>query len=113
MPLFENYRSFHRAGIAVPPLAVDGLAKAAALVPQADRLRLAYANELARKGAFGDAARYLQPIAASPHGGPSARRVQQLVVELQRAADAKSKEEVVDLERLFRQVEDAPAEPSS
>ncbi|MEY3703905.1 MAG: hypothetical protein RLZZ561_1525 [Pseudomonadota bacterium] len=113
MPLFENYRSFHRAGLAVPPIAIDGLAKATALVPQADRLRFAYANELARKGAFGDAARYLQPIAASPHGGPSARRVQQLVAALQRAAEAKSKEGAVDLEGLFRQAEDAPEEPAS
>lgn len=113
MPLFENYRSFHRAGFAVPPIAVDGLAKASALAPQADRLRFAYAGELARKGAFRDAARYLQPMAAAPHGGSQARRAQQLVAELQRAADSNATQGAIDFERLFREVPNAAAEPAS
>ena len=86
LPLFEYYRSFRRAGQKPSAVAVQGLAKATALLPQADRFRFAYAYELAQMGKFNEAAAYFRPSANAPHGGNRAQHAQLLIVELEKAA---------------------------
>lgn len=85
LPLFEYYRSFRRAGQKPSAVAVQGLAKATALLPQADSFRFAYAYELAQTNKYNEAANYLRPIANSPHGGSKAQHAQLLISELEKA----------------------------
>lgn len=86
LTLFEYYRSFRRAGQKPSTVAIQGLAKATALLPQADSFRFAYADELAHMGKYNEAANYLRPIANSPHGGNKAQHAQLLIGELEKAA---------------------------
>ena len=85
LPLFEYYRSFRRAGQKPSAVAVQGLAKATALLPQADSVRFAYAYELTQTNKYNEAANYLRPIANSPHGGSKAQHAQLLISELEKA----------------------------
>lgn len=110
LPLFEFYRSFKRSGETPPPISVDGLAKATALLPQVDSFRLAYVYELAKQARYLDAASYLRPIANAPHGGAEAIYAQKLIIALRKAAAAKPG--TVSLSDIYDGLE-VPAEEGS
>lgn len=99
LTLFEYYRSFERAGEVAPPLAIEGLTKAAMLLPQAESFRLAYVFELAKQARYLDAVAALRPIANAPHGGGQAAYAQRLTRALREAAAAKPG--TVDLSDIY------------
>jgi tetratricopeptide (TPR) repeat protein len=88
--LFEYYRSFGRERRLPSAAAIAGLRKATLKIPQAFGFRSAYAFELVKSGEYGQAADYLQPLANSPHGGESTKKLQAAVSKLRAAAADKS-----------------------
>jgi hypothetical protein len=82
-PLFHYYRSFADQGVAIPELAVKGLARAQQLVPQDGRFRIAYAQVLIREKRFKDALTLVKPVAFDPHDGSEYAR--NLVKRLEKA----------------------------
>ncbi len=95
-PLYFYFRSFADQGIAVPELAVQGLARAQQLVPQDERFRFTYAQILIREKRYKDALVLIKPIAFDPHGGSDYAR--NIVTRLEKAiATGKPLEQSEDL----------------
>ncbi|MET0180878.1 MAG: hypothetical protein ABW194_10420 [Novosphingobium sp.] len=82
LPLIFYYRSFVEQGRAPPPLALDGLAKAAQLAPFDLGLRMSLATQQLRSGNRQGARANLAPVAYDPHGGPLAAVAQRLLARL-------------------------------
>jgi tetratricopeptide (TPR) repeat protein len=85
LPLFENYLSYSQAGAAPTEIAIMGLARAVALVPQEDVLRFTYASALAGQKKYDEAIAILGPVANDPHGGDSAEAAQKLIAAITQA----------------------------
>jgi tetratricopeptide (TPR) repeat protein len=84
-PLVLYYASYLRQGVAMPDLAVDGLHKALALVPQEDGIRLMYVMALAHQKKFTEAFDALAPLSNSPHGGENRDAVRKLADQIKKA----------------------------
>jgi hypothetical protein len=84
-PLMLYYASYLRQGITMPDVAVDGLQKALALVPQEDDIRLMYVLALARQKKFAKALSTLAVVANSPHGGENRDALRKLAERLKKA----------------------------
>ena len=69
-PLIAYYRSFVAAGETAPAIAVDGLAKALTLVPNASATRLTLGTELASRGNAPVARGTLMPVARGGYDSP-------------------------------------------
>lgn len=97
-PLYFYYKSFADQGIAVPELALTGLARAQQLVPQDGNFRFTYANVLIREKRYKDALILIKPLAFDPHGGSDFAR--KLVSRLEKAIatrkDIEESEELID-----------------
>ena len=87
-PLFHYFRSFRQQGIAAPPLAVKGLARAQEIVPQDEQIRYAYAFVLIQEKNYQGALRLIKPVAFDPHGRSDYGRT--LVARLEKAIAGKS-----------------------
>jgi tetratricopeptide (TPR) repeat protein len=90
LPLMEYYLSFGQAAQATPQLAVDGLAKAAGLVPQDSGMRWMYSGALADQKKFDNAITVLRPIANNPHGGSMSETVRKRIESLEKAKNGKA-----------------------
>ncbi|MET0251234.1 MAG: DUF1570 domain-containing protein [Novosphingobium sp.] len=84
LPLIYYYRSFIDQGKRPPPLAVQGLARAAELAPFDLGLRMTLAMQQLRDGSPGDARRSLEPVAYNPHGGNLAEAARKVLTRLDR-----------------------------
>lgn len=91
LPLVAFYQSQRMTG-RVSPLAVDGLIKAVALVPQDDGFRMMLVAQLAEDKRYSEAIAYLGPLAFSPHASGGQKAALKLYEELKskRAAAAKT-----------------------
>ncbi len=78
-PLWEFYRWHHRAGVAVPKTAIDGLRRALQLAPQVSELRFALAGEDLRGGDEATARRTLAPLLNDPHSAEVRQAAQALL----------------------------------
>ncbi len=106
LPLYLYYTSFENEGRQPPAVALEGLGKAVALLPQAGQFRMSYAFALMRAGRYGEAAAVLQPLANSPHGGAGVSAVRAIVSKLNDAESSKAKLDVAALQALL---DDQPA----
>ncbi len=82
LPLLAYYRSFADAGETAPDVAVDGLAKAVALVPSAPTTRLLLGSELARRGEADAARKTLRPVADGPYDSPERAKARAVLESL-------------------------------
>lgn len=84
-PLYQYFRSFTQQGTEVPPLALQGLARAHELVPQDRAIRFSRAQALLREGKPKEAVALLMPLARDPHGGASANNARRLIARVEKA----------------------------
>lgn len=82
LPLILYYRSFADAGEAPPDVAVEGLMKAADLVPASPGPRLMLGEALAKRGATEAARRMLIPVAHGAYESPEAAEARVLLAGL-------------------------------
>lgn len=82
LPLIYYYRSFAERGIAPPENARAALERAAQLAPFDHRLWLQVATMQAQEGKIALAKASLQPLAANPHGGSSAKLAELMIDRL-------------------------------
>lgn len=83
LPLIAYFRSFGVAGEPAPEVAIEGLAKAAQIVPQDSGTRLTYASVLIARGKKPDAAALLRPLAYEPHADGASKVAQQMLARLE------------------------------
>jgi hypothetical protein len=72
LPLIANYRSYELQGLKPNKTALDGLARAYQMVPEAPDVRMRYATALANEGQYDAAIRLVESLAFDPHMGPGA-----------------------------------------
>lgn len=82
LPLLAYYRSFADAGDAVPDVAIEGLMKAADIVPAAPAPRLLLGEALAARGSTVAARGALLPVANGPYASPEAVPARALLATL-------------------------------
>jgi tetratricopeptide (TPR) repeat protein len=90
LPFVAFYQSYHLAGLAPPPAAVEGLAAASATLPDNSEFRQLLVDELEAEKKWALAIATLQPIANDPHESPRRAAAREQMVRLQ-AALAKEK----------------------
>lgn len=84
-PLVSYYQWYRMQDKEPPAIAIAGLSKALALVPQASELRIEYALALATQKQFRKAINVLQVIANNPHGDGSSESVRNLISKIREA----------------------------
>ena len=82
IPLLYFYRSYVEPGLAPPPLAVDGLRRAAAVAPFDQDLRMMLCTTLIRLGLQDEARSVLQSIANDPHRGGLSEAASRMIARL-------------------------------
>jgi tetratricopeptide (TPR) repeat protein len=98
LPLLMYHRSFALQGLKPNKTALDGLARAYQMVPEAEDVRFAYAASLASTKQFDAAIRLIETLAYAPHGGPGTQYALTILGRLKKAkaGDAEAVEEFVD-----------------
>lgn len=79
LPLLAYYRTFAEAGETPPALAVDGVAKAVAVVPNAPASRLMHGEGLIAHGEAKEARRTLLPVAKGAYQSPERAKAEALL----------------------------------
>jgi hypothetical protein len=79
LPLLGYYRSFAEAGEKPPALAVDGVAKAVAVVPSAPAPRVMLGEALVAHGQPKEARRVLLPVAKGAYESPERAKARTLL----------------------------------
>ncbi|WP_234148971.1 DUF1570 domain-containing protein [Sphingobium sufflavum] len=87
LALYYYYQSFARQGVTPPPVAVEGLERAAFIAPFDLGLRMTLAMQLLRNKRPGQARFHLLPVAYNPHGGQMAERAQQILARMDTDAE--------------------------
>lgn len=82
LSLVYYYRSFIEQGIDPPPVALDGLERAAELAPFDLGLRMTLAMQQLKGGKRGPARHNLTPIAYNPHGGGMAAAAKRILARI-------------------------------
>lgn len=93
MPLFSYFQSFRQQGKQPSPAALQGLARAYQMVPEASDVRMTYAISLAQEKKFGPAIRLVETVAFDPHDSPESVKARSLLARLKAARDGKAEEQ--------------------
>ncbi len=82
LPLIYYFRSFVEQGVTPPPLAIEGLERAAQLAPFDFGLRMTLGVQLIKIGRQSEARAALAPVAFNPHGGGLAEAARKVMTRL-------------------------------